>query len=1010
MAQASPIEFPPFHLDVANEQLWCGPEQIHLRPKTFAALRYLVEHAEQLVTKETLFQLLWPGTYVSDSVLMVCIRELRKALGDEARAPRFIETVHGRGYRFITEVVSRQHSVVSSPSSHPNPKSQPPASSFVGREAELKQFHQWLGKALDGERQIVFVTGEPGLGKTTIVEAFLSRLAIEDKLWIGRGQCIEHYGAGEAYMPVLEALGRLSRASEGEHLIDVLNRYAPTWLVQLPALLKADDFERLQRKVQGATRERMLREMAEAVEALTAERPLILCLEDLHWSDVSTLELLSVLARRQEPARLLVLGTYRPVEMLGNGHPLRAVKQELQMHHQCEELRLRYLTEHDVAEYLLSRFAAGAHSRASFQQLARTIHQRTEGNPLFMVNVVDYMTAQGMLGKLGETQPVVRVEVPESIQQMIEKQLDRLSPEEQRVLEVASIAGAQFSAAAVAAGAKMTTGDVEACCAGLARRELFLRTDGVSEWPDGTVATRYHFLHALYQEVLYERIPAGHRSSVHNWIGEREERAYGEQARVIAAELAVHFEQGRDYHKAVQYLQHAGQNANQRLAHQEAIAHLTKGLELLKLLPDTPEHTQQEFTLQATLGPLLIAGKGYGAPETEHAWTRAYNLGQQLGDPSQLFPVLWGIQQLYVSRPDYLRAREYGEQMLSLTQHLQDPSLLPRAYRALQEVSFHLGECFAAKIYGENSVALYDPQQRRTQTFVYGEDPAMATLPFYGMSLVLLGYPDRGLRKSREALTLAREQAHANSIAFASFSTAYVHCLRREHEEAREQAEALITLTTEQGLPFWLAVGTMARGYALVEQGDGEAGIAHIRQGLAAFRASGGEQTKTYSLAWLAQAYGKGGQVKEGLAVLAEALEFVDRTEERYYEAELYRLKGELTLQKSRVQGPESGVKKRRESRIANRQSKIPSPQPLALSTQAEAEAEGCFHKAIEVAQHQQAKSLELRATMSLARLWQRQDKKDDARQMLAAIYGWFTEGFDTKDLQEAKALLQELA
>ena len=286
----------------------------------------------------------------------------------------------------------------------------------------------------------------------------------------------------------------------------------------------------------------------------------------------------------------------------------------------------------------------------------------------------------------------------------------------------------------------------------------------------------------------------------------------------------------------------------------------------------------------------------------------------------------------------------------------------------------------------------------------------MATLPFYGMSLVLLGYPDRGLRKSREALTLAREQAHANSIAFASFSTAYVHCLRREHEEAREQADALITLTTEQGLPFWLAVGTMARGYALVEQGDGEAGIAHIRQGLAAFRASRGEQTKTYSLAWLAQAYGKGGQVKEGLAVLAEALEFVDRTEERYYEAELYRLKGELTLQKSRVQGPESGVKKRRESRIANRQSKIPSPQPLALSTQAEAEAEGCFHKAIEVAQHQQAKSLELRATMSLARLWQRQDKKDDARQMLAAIYGWFTEGFDTKDLQEAKALLQELA
>jgi adenylate cyclase len=544
----------------------------------------------------------------------------------------------------------------------------------------------------------------------------------------------------------------------------------------------------------------------------------------------------------------------------------------------------------------MSRFAVGTYDRASLQQLARTIHQRTEGNPL-MVNVVDYLTAQGVLGESGEIRPTVQIEVPESIHQMIEKQLDRLSPEEQRVLEVASVAGMQFSAAAVAAGAKMITGEVEACCTGLVRRELFLRTTGVSEWPDGTVATGYHFLHALYQEVLYERVPVGQRISLHKWIGEREEQAYGDHARAMAAELAVHFERGREYGKAIKYLQQAGENARLRSANTEAISLLTRGLELLTTQPDTPEHTQQEFTLQATLGPLLIAAKGYGAPETERAWTRAYDLGQQLGDPSQLFPVLWGLQQLCVSRPDYIRAREYGEQMLSLAERLRDPSFLPRAYRALQEVSYCMGEFLAGKTYGENGVALYDPQRRRAQTFEYGEDPAMATLPFYGMSLFMLGYPDRALQKVCEALTLAQEQAHANSIAFASFSTVSVHCFRREHETAKEQAEAMIALTTEQGLPFWLAWGTMARGWALVEQGEGEAGIAQIRQGLAAFRASGGEQTKTYSLAWLAQAYGKGGQAKEGLAVLAEALEFVDRTEERSWEAELYRLKGELTLQ-----------------------------------------------------------------------------------------------------------------
>jgi predicted ATPase len=328
--------------------------------------------------------------------------------------------------------------------------------------------------------------------------------------------------------------------------------------------------------------------------------------------------------------------------------------------------------------------------------------------------------------------------------------------------------------------------------------------------------------------------------------------------------------------------------------------------------------------------------------------------------------------------------------MLSLAQRLQDPSLLLWAYRGLAEVSFHLGEFLAAKTYSENSVALYDPQQRRAQTFVYGEDPAMTVLLFYINSLFVLGYPDQALRKSHEALTLARELAHANSMGIASFTSAYVHCCRREHEAAREHAEAVIDLATERGLPFWLALGTIARGWALVEQGEGEAGIAQIRQGLAAYRASGAEEIQTYSLARLAEAYGKGGQVEEGLATVAEALDFVDRTEERFYEAELYRLKGQLTLQQFNVQGSKF---------------KVADPRPLTPNPQAEA----CFQKAIQIAQRQQAKSLELRAVMSLAKLWQRQGKQKEAHAMLAEIYSWFTEGFDTKDLQEAKGLLADL-
>ena len=415
----------------------------------------------------------------------------------------------------------------------------------MGREPELAQLHTRFAKALNGERQIIFVTGEPGIGKTTLVEAFLTRLADEHEheLWLGQGQCIEHYGTGEAYLPLLEALGRLGRGAGGQRLIELLSQQAPTWLVQMPALLTATELDMLQRKTQGATRERMLRELAEAVEQLTAERPLVLWLEDLHWSDVSTLDWLAFVARRREPARLLIIGTYRPVDVLVQGHPLRAVKQELQTRGYCTELLLDFLNEEDMAKYLAVRFASpspfqeedrgeGA-SRTSLQRLARIIHQRTDGNPLFMVNVVNDLLARGVLvqsegrWELKEGGEEVASRVPESLQQLIAQQIERLSPETQRLLEVASVAGAEFSAAAVAAGVETEVDAMEEQCEALVRQEHFLRASGTAEWPDGTVAARYGFLHALYQEVLYNRLTARRRQRLHQQIGEREEQAYG---------------------------------------------------------------------------------------------------------------------------------------------------------------------------------------------------------------------------------------------------------------------------------------------------------------------------------------------------------------------------------------------------------------------------------------------------------------------------------------------------
>jgi predicted ATPase len=364
-----------------------------------------------------------------------------------------------------------------------------------------------------------------------------------------------------------------------------------------------------------------------------------------------------------------------------------------------------------------------------------------------------------------------------------------------------------------------------------------------------------------------------------------------------------------------------------------------------------------------------------------------------MGETPQLFPVLWGLWMFHTTRGELQTTRELGEQLLSLAQSVQDPALLLQAHHALGNTSFWLGEVASAQAHLEQSIALYDPQQHRSHAFLYGgHDPGACCRSFAALTLWLLGYPDQALKRSQEALTLARALSHPHSLAHALSLAAKFHQFRREGQAAQGRAEAAITLSTEQGFPLWLAWGTIQRGWALAEQGQGEEGIAQIHQGIAAIQATGAEFQRTYFLALLAEAYGKRGQAEEGLTVLAEALGVVDKNEERYYEAELYRLKGTLTLQ-SKVQSPKS---------------KVYIPQSAFRNPQSEAEE--CFWKAIEIARRQSAKSLELRATVSLARLWQRQGKQKEAHDILAEIYSWFTEGFDAKDLQEAKAMLDELS
>jgi DNA-binding winged helix-turn-helix (wHTH) protein/tetratricopeptide (TPR) repeat protein len=984
--------FEPFRVDVADERLWRGEDVVRLTNKAFCVLRHLAEHPAKLVTKDELLDAVWPDTNVSEAAMTVCIRELRQALEDDAQAPRFIETVRGRGYRFVAKVTiadrssgQRQPGASADPAPGFVPRTAQsfvirPAS-LVGREIELARLHQWFDTALEGVRRVGFIIGEAGIGKTTLVDAFMAQVESEEALWIGHGQCVDQYGAGEAYLPLLEALGRMCRGPQGGQLLALLRRQAPSWLVQMPALLSEAERVALQREESGTTQARMLRELAEAVEQITAERPLLLVLEDLHWSDASTLAWLSYVARRPEAARLLVLATYRPVEAIVAAHPLRALTHELRGRGQCEELLLDYLSEDAVAAYLAGR-CPGREIPAG---LAHMLHQRTDGNPLFLVTLVNTLVREGKLvegtagWELPEGLEAIAVDVPEGLRHLIELHLENVPPEDQTILEAGSVVGAEFSAAAVAAGVR---------CEAMTRRAQFVQAVGSEAWPDGTVAARYRFLHALHQEVLYNRIPPGQRNRWHRQIGKRLEAGHGGKASEIAAELAEHFVRGGDAPRAVQYLRHAGENARQRSAYQEAIAHLTRGIEVLGKLPDTVERARREVDLQTTLGLTYMAAKGYATPEVGTAYARALALCQQLDDAAQLGRVLGGSWIFHLARAEFHTAREMAEQMLELGETTNDPDILGPAHHGVGQVLFHTGEFAPAKENLEQAFALFTRQLLSSPDAIPSvQDGRVISLGFLAFSLWHLGYPDQAFQKAQEALTLARELSHPFTLAYALFFVAAVHGYRGEHARVHQPNEEMLALSLEHGFPVFVAAGTFIRSLMLIAQGKIEIaeGIAQISQTIDAYRETGAVSGFPMLLAVLAELQMAVGQVEGGLDSLSEAQATVDRTGERRYDMRLSLLKGKLLLgQASRQQ--EGGIHRE----------KI-------------AEAEACFTRAVDVARQQKAKSLELEAVLNLSRLWQQQGRRDEARELLADVYGWFTEGLDTADLKTAKALLEEL-
>ena len=956
------IAFGPFRLGLETPQarLWRGEQALTLRARSLAVLRYLVEHPGRLVTKAELRQHVWAGMHVTDTVLRVCIRDIRVALDDAAAAPQYLETVGGEGYRWL---VRGERSVPLRGAAGP----------IVGRQREVDALEGWFQRAATGNRQLVFVSGEVGIGKTTVLDLWLARCATEREVRMARGQCVEHVGEGEPYLPLLDALGQLGRGPAGGEVLAVLRRYAPMWLTQLPGLVSEPEREQLQRQVQGATPARMLRECAEALAALTVDTPLVLVLEDLHWSDLSTIECLTAVAQRREAARLLVLGTYRPVETVLRTHPLRGMVQELCGRGQGVELRLEFLPAAEVAAYVAGRLGG-----AVAAPLAAFVYARTDGNALFMVNLVEHLVQQDLLvrreGQWTLRENAETASLPEELRQLLLRRIEALPPAAQRVLEAASVGGEAFAAATAAAGVQCPVADVEAVCEGLVAQQHFLDDTGLTGWPDGTSGGSYRFRHAFYQQVLYERLGPTRRAQLHQRIGTRLEAGHGARAGDIAAQLVIHFERGGEVERAVRYLQQAADNATRRNAHHEAVAALTKGLTLLATLPESPARAQHELTLRLLLGPPLVAAKGYGAPEVGESYTRAYTLCQQVGEPRQRCQALQGLSWLYLFQAQVRMAGELSQQCFRLAQHHHDRTLVLEGYMDLGLIAFFRGDPVTARAHLEQSLRLSDVHQSPLPLFAAGYEARVTTLISLALALWMLGYADQAQQRSQEALARAQQVEHTPSLAWAQLIATVLSQHRRDVAATQADAEALMALATVQGFEHRVAQGRMLRGWALAMQGDAATGMAHIQQGMAAVQTIGQKLNRPCHLGYLAEAYGQAGQPEAGLSVLDEALTLVEATEERWWEAEVSRLKGELLLRLPRPDIPQ---------------------------------ATACFHQALDVARRQQAKALELRAALSLSRLWQQQGQRDQARQLLTEIYSWFTEGFETPDLQEARMWLE---
>ncbi len=896
---------------------------------------------------------------------------------------------------------------------------------FVGRERELAKRNRFLEEALNNHGRIAFVTGEAGSGKTTLIQAFASRaLQAHRDLVVTLGACSAHQGIGDPYLPFRETLQLLAGDIEpkraggtltGEHaqrlwrtlplVARALMDEGPDLIDRVvsgePLLLRLQGFfphgasicRRLESLIQRETvrepatlalgQPALFEQMTRVLLTLAKSHPLLLLLDDLQWTDPGSASLFFHLGRRLAHSRILLVGAYRPGGIVpgqgGERHPLAPVIHELTREFGDAEVRLGEADGRQFVDAFLD--SEPNHLGAPFRQ---ALFRYTGGNPLFTTEFMRGLQARGDLvrdeeGRWTEDGALNWERLPPRVEAVVAERIELLPPDWQKLLLAASVEGETFTAEVMARVQGLDEDEVVRWLSGpLSKRHHLVRAHSIRR-ADGRRLSRYRFRHILFQSYLYRSLDEVERGQLHEAVGIALETVYGERVADMSGPLARHFEAAGMIRDAVDYRLQAGKRAVMMSAHKAALAHYTRGIELLQdgPMPDSPERARRELALQIALSTPLQALKSYGAPERGHAYARARQLCDQIGERPEVFQTLLLQWSFDMPRAEHRKALELAKQLLTLARQMENPAQVAVAHMALGISFLYRGDFIDAGAHLERALAGYDAERHHPLALPIGQDLRVTCLAYRTWVTWILGYPDQAVEQAQETIDLARELNHPYSLGFAlGIAGCVIHLLCGAYDAALGDAQALLELWEKHGFVLYQAWGLCVKGRVLTERGQIEKGLANLRDGIAIYKDVGIMASHTQQLANFIEACRNAGESKEGLDAAEKALSLVEKNGERHFEAEIHLRKGELLMM--------TGNKGQME------------------------EAESYLLHATEIAREQQARSWELRAVTNLSRLWQQQGRQREAHTMLKAIYSQFTEGFDTLDLREARMLLDE--